>query len=107
MTSPSYHPVFLNLKGKRCIVVGGGRVAERKALSLLESGADITVISPEVTKRLRKESVKRLNRAKGSSGKIRHIPRKYKKGDLKNAFLVIAATDSNEINKKSLKMPRI
>ena len=100
MTLPSYYPVFLNLKGKKCIVVGGGRVAGRKVLSLLKSGADITVISPELTKRLKKESVKRLNRSKGSSGKIRHIPRKYKKGDLKNAFLVIAATDSNEINRR-------
>lgn len=100
MTLPFYHPVFLNLRGKRCIVIGGGRVAERKVLSLLKSGADITVISPEVTKRLKKESVKRLNRAKGSGGNLRHISREYKKGDLKNAFLVIAATDSNEINRR-------
>jgi len=91
MTLPSYHPVFLNLRGKRCIVVGGGRVAERKTLSLLKSGADITVISPELTKRLKEKNSKRA---------IKHIPRKYKKGDLKNAFLVIAATDSNETNKK-------
>lgn len=100
MTLPSCYPVFLNLRGKGCIVVGGGRVAERKVLSLLKTGADITVISPELTKRLRKESVKRLNRAKGSGGNLRHISREYKKGDLKNAFLVIAATDSNKTNKK-------
>lgn len=91
MTLPSYYPVFLNLRGKGCIVVGGGRVAERKVLSLLKSGADITVISPELTKRLKEKSLKRA---------IKHIPRKYKKGDLKNAFLVIAATDSNKTNKK-------
>ncbi|TAL24174.1 MAG: bifunctional precorrin-2 dehydrogenase/sirohydrochlorin ferrochelatase [Nitrospirae bacterium] len=100
MTSPRYYPVFLNLKGKKCVVVGGGRVAERKVLSLLESGADITVISPELTKRLRKESVKSLNRAKGSKGNLRHISREYKKGDIRNAFLAIAATDSMETNKK-------
>lgn len=100
MTSPRYYPVFLNLKGKKCVVVGGGRVAERKVLSLLESGADITVISPDLTKRLRKENVNRLNRVKGSGGNLRHISREYKKGDLRNAFLVIAATDSMETNKK-------
>ena len=100
MTSPRYYPVFLNLKGKKCVVVGGGRVAERKVLSLLESGADITVISPELTKRLRKESVKSLKRAKASKGNLRHISREYKKGDIRNAFLAIAATDSMETNKK-------
>ncbi len=103
MTLPSCYPVFLTLKGKKCIVIGGGRVAERKVLSLLESGADITVISPEVTKRLRGKSVNRVNRvnrAKSSGGNLRHISREYKKGDLKNAFLVIAATDSNEINRR-------
>lgn len=97
MTLPSYYPVFLNLRGKGCIVVGGGRVAERKVLSLLKAGADITVISPELTKRLKEESLKR---SASLSKKIKHIPRKYKKGDLKNAFLVIAATDSNKINRR-------
>lgn len=87
----SYYPVFLNLKNKGCVVVGGGKVAERKVLSLLKSGAEVTVISPELTKRLKKESL---------SERIKHIPHRYKKGDLKNAFLVIAATDSNEINEK-------
>lgn len=92
MTSAtSYYPIFLNLKGKKCVVVGGGKVAERKALSLLRSGAKITVISPECTVGLKKENLK---------GRIQYIPRKYKKGDLKNAFLVIAATDSNETNRK-------
>lgn len=87
----SYYPILLNLKGKKCIVVGGGKVAERKALPLLRSGAEVTVISPECTVRLKKENLR---------GHIQHVPRTYKKGDLKNAFLVIAATDSNETNRK-------
>jgi len=89
--TPVYYPVFLNLKGKKCVVAGGGRVAERKALSLLKSGARVTVISPECTARLRKENLR---------GRIKYISRRYKKSDLKNTFLVIAATDSGETNKK-------
>ena len=89
--TPVYYPVLLNLKGKKVIVVGGGKVAERKALSLLRSGAKVTVISPECTERLKKENLR---------GNIQYVPRRYKKGDLKNAFLVIAATDSGETNKR-------
>jgi precorrin-2 dehydrogenase/sirohydrochlorin ferrochelatase len=84
-----YYPVFLNLKGKRAVVIGGGKVAERKILSLLKAGSDVKVISPYLTKRLEKEKL---------SGRIKHISRQYRKGDLKNAFLVIVATDSPVIN---------
>jgi len=86
-----FYPAFLNLEGKRTVVVGGGEVAERKILALLKTGADITVISPEITKKI----------AKGKNkGKIKHICRRYRKSDLKNAFLVIAATDSPFINER-------
>jgi precorrin-2 dehydrogenase/sirohydrochlorin ferrochelatase len=86
-----YYPAFLNLKGKKAVVIGGGEVAERKILALLKTGADITVISPEITKKI----------AKGKNkGKIKHICRQYRKSDLKNAFLVIAATDSPFINER-------
>ena len=91
MGHPAYYPVYLNLKNKRCVVVGGGKVAERKVLSLLKTGASVTVISPVLTARLKREIGK---------GRINHIPREYKKGDLKNAFLVIASTDSIETNKE-------
>ena len=87
----SYYPAFLNLQGKRIVVIGGGKVAERKILALLKAGANITVISPEITKRLEKEKLK---------DRIKHIPRQYKKGDTKKAFLVIAAASSQDINKK-------
>ncbi len=87
----NYYPVFLNLNGKKAVVVGGGKVAQRKVISLLDAGADVTVISPSLTSELRKALV---------GGKIRHIPRFYRKNDLKGAFLVIAATDSAETNRK-------
>lgn len=85
-----YYPVFLNLKDKKTVVIGGGKVAERKTLSLLKAEADIIVISPGITAKIEKEKRK---------GSIQHINRHYRKGDLKKAFLVIAATDSPRINK--------
>lgn len=89
--SNRFYPIYLDLKDKKCFVIGGGKVAERKCLSLIKSGADVTVISPDLTKRLENYKERR---------KLRHIPRLYRRGDIKSAFLVIAATDSREINKK-------
>ena len=84
-----YYPAFLNLKGKKVVVIGGGKVAERKILALFKTSADITVVSPEITKKIKKEKVK---------GRIKHICRQYRKGDLRKAFLVIAATDFPDVN---------
>lgn len=86
-----YYPIFLNLKGKKAVVIGGGKVAERKILTLLKTGADVTVISPEITNRIERERIK---------SRIKHICRYYRKDDLKDAFLVIAATDSPDINEQ-------
>jgi precorrin-2 dehydrogenase/sirohydrochlorin ferrochelatase len=89
--SPDYYPVFLDLKGKQCIVIGGGKVAERKVLSLLRAGARLKVISPELTESL---NAGRLRKA------FLHVAREFRKGDLKGAFLVIAATSNDLINRK-------
>ncbi len=86
-----YYPVFLNLNGKKAIVVGGGKIAERKVGSLVAAGADVTVVSPSLTRRLRKTL---------SEGRIRYISRVYRKNDVKGAFLVIAATDSPDTNRR-------
>jgi precorrin-2 dehydrogenase/sirohydrochlorin ferrochelatase len=86
-----YYPVFLNLRDRRVVVVGGGKVAERKLFALLRAGADLTVISPEITRKID------IERKKGG---IRHIRRQYRKGDLRGTFLVIAATDSPAINER-------
>ena len=53
----AYHPIFLDIDGKPCVVIGGGTVAERKIRSLLDSGAKVTVISPEVTPGIENSSV--------------------------------------------------
>ena len=90
----SYYPLFVNLRGKKVVVVGGGKVAERKILSLLKARADVTVISPRITKKIENERCK---------GNLKLINRQYRKGDLDNAFLVIAATDCPVTNEKASK----
>lgn len=84
-----YYPVYLDLRERPCIIVGGGQVAERKVLALLEAGADITVVSPKLTRKLQDLSL---------SGKISHRLKKFEDKDLSGEFLVIAATDSIEVN---------
>ena len=86
----SYYPINLNLRNKKCIVIGGGEVAERKVESLLEFGAAVTVIAPDLTARLSELAC---------VGAIEHITERYMPGMLKGATLVIAATDDAETNK--------
>jgi precorrin-2 dehydrogenase/sirohydrochlorin ferrochelatase len=86
-----YYPAFIDLRDKPCVVVGGGTVAERKALSLLDAGAKVTVVSPTLTEKLRKAQ---------SSGGIKHTKRRFSPSDLRGTYLVIVATDSLEENIK-------
>ena len=86
-----YYPINLNIENRMCIVIGGGKVAERKILSLLDCKADVTVISPKVTRFIKKLS---------NESKICILKRDFRKGDLKGAFMVIAATNSSRINYK-------
>ncbi len=85
-----YYPVFLNLKAKLCVVIGGGKVAERKVNSLLEAGAIVKVISPELTPVLKELA---------ETGKIFWEKREYKKGDIEGAWLVISATNNPSVQK--------
>lgn len=79
-----YYPVFLDLRGRRAVVVGGGKVAERKVRALLRARAAVNVISPELTPRLVLLAAMK---------RITVTPREYQKGDLDRARLVFAATD--------------
>jgi siroheme synthase-like protein len=85
---PFRFPVALELSGRRCVVTGGGREAERKARALLEAEADVVVIAPRVSDGFA-EFVRR--------GEITHIPRRYQRGDLAGAFLVIAADSDRTV----------
>ena len=87
---PSYYPVYLNLKDRRCVVIGGGDAAERKVQGLVECGASVTVISSDTTVVLRDLAIR---------GLIDWEPREYRYGDLDGAFLVIAENDNPKIYK--------
>ena len=79
------YPIFLDLSGRRCVVVGGGEVANRKARKLLQARAGVVVISPEIRPELESVAVE-VHR------------RPYREGDLEGAYLAFAATDSREAN---------
>ena len=87
----TFYPVFLNLAGRRCIIIGGGQIAEGKISKLLDSGATIVVISPDATPGIRKFA---------ETGKVELDLRKYRPGDLQDAFLVIAATNDRVVNQE-------
>ncbi len=84
-----YYPVFLDLAGKPVIVIGGGHVAYQKMINLVKSGANTTVISPDLN-----EDMAALK----ASGSFRHIEREYEPGDLEGYVLAFVATDDGAIN---------
>ncbi|MGQ9525402.1 MAG: precorrin-2 dehydrogenase/sirohydrochlorin ferrochelatase family protein [Armatimonadota bacterium] len=86
---PEYYPVFLNLRGRQVLVIGGGQVALRKVQGLLGCGAVVKVIAPEVVPAL--EELAR-------EGRINLSQRAYEAGDLQGASLVIASTNQREVN---------
>ena len=93
----AYYPVSLNIRGRKCVVVGGGEVALRKVKALLEHGADVEVISPDLCPEL-----VRL----GESGEISIHNHAHETGNLAGAFLAVAATDDAEINQQVAKEAR-
>ena len=84
-----HYPVFLTVEGRRCVVIGGGTIAERKVEGLLDAGAEVTVVTPECTSRVQ---------ALADAGAIALRERTYAPGDLEGAFIAIAATDDSEVN---------
>lgn len=85
----SGYPVILRLEGKLVVVVGGGKVAERKVTGLLDTGAKIAVVSPEAT-----EGIQRLNH----DGRIVWEQKSFAPSDVTDAFLIFVATNNREIN---------
>jgi siroheme synthase-like protein len=83
----AYFPFFIDIKNKKCLVIGGGTVACRKIEALLEFEANITVIALKVCQEV-----------KAMQDRIRLILREYRDTDLDNAFFVIAATNDTLLN---------
>ncbi len=86
-----YYPVNLDIKNRRCLVVGGGAVGTRKVYTLLECGARVTVVSPEPTPELKKLA---------AGGSIQLNVRPYRSTDVEDMFLVIGATDDEALNRQ-------
>lgn len=85
----AYYPIFLELAGRPCLVIGGGEVAQRKAEGLLQAGAWVRVISPALTPAL--EALK-------AEGRLDHVAREYREGDLEGCELCLVATDDRSVN---------
>jgi len=85
------YPIILDMRKKRAVVIGGGAVAERKIIGLLDAQADVVCVSPESS-----AEIKRLAR----EGRIRLEERPYRRGDLDGATLAFAATGDAGVNRE-------
>jgi precorrin-2 dehydrogenase/sirohydrochlorin ferrochelatase len=86
----SLYPIFLKLEGHKVLVVGGGLVAEQKIEAVLRSATDVTVISPQITPRIRLWA---------HQGRIKHLGLEFRPGMTRGYFLVISCTDSEATNR--------
>jgi siroheme synthase-like protein len=92
-----FYSLFIELRNKPVLVVGGGPIAERKVDSLLQAEAAVTVVAPELTSRLKQLA---------ASGSIRTALRKFEERDLEDALLVISATDETETQERVAALAR-
>jgi precorrin-2 dehydrogenase/sirohydrochlorin ferrochelatase len=86
----SLYPIFLKLEGHKVLIVGGGLIAEQKIEAVLRSATDVTVVSPQITPRIRLWA---------HQGRIKHEGIEFRPGMTKGYFLVISCTDSEETNR--------
>lgn len=86
----SLYPVFLKLEGHKILIVGGGLIAEQKVEAVLRSATDVTVVSPQVTPRIRLWA---------RQGRLKYVAREFQPGMTRGCFLVIACTDSEATNR--------
>jgi precorrin-2 dehydrogenase / sirohydrochlorin ferrochelatase len=85
----SYFPIFVEMKNRRCLVIGAGTVGERKIAGLLDAGAAVTVISPEMTENIAGWFENKM---------IKWIARRYQPGDLSGYEIAFAATGDAAVN---------
>lgn len=87
----TYFPLFVDLNQKSVLIFGGGKVATRRIISLLDFGVDIKVIAPECTKEVM---------ILAEENKLVLEQRSYLRGEVENPYMVLAATKNNEINEE-------
>ncbi|MBF0210390.1 MAG: bifunctional precorrin-2 dehydrogenase/sirohydrochlorin ferrochelatase [Desulfamplus sp.] len=95
-----YYPVSLDIRDKSCLVVGGGSVGARKALTLARCGAIVKVVSPIFSDEFNKKIVDINGNKTGDMVQIRCIQKYYDSDDLDSIFIVVGATDNMVLNKK-------
>ncbi len=91
---PRYYPAFIDVRGRDCIVIGGGELGEEKVVKLLECDANVVVISSEVTSKVSDMA---------SEGIVEWIRRDYVYGDLERAFIAIANTGNPDMDNQIYK----
>jgi precorrin-2 dehydrogenase/sirohydrochlorin ferrochelatase len=94
---PSYYPAFIDVRGRTCVVIGGGGFAEEKVHKLRECGAMVQVVSPDITEGIR---------ALVDGENVAWLPRKFESGDLGGAFIAVAATGDDDANEMISKEAR-
>ncbi len=87
---PRYYPAFIDVRGRDCLVIGGGELGEEKVVKLLECDAKVVVVSSEVTDKVRELA---------EDGAVEWIRRDYEYGDLERAFIAIANTGDAETDR--------
>jgi precorrin-2 dehydrogenase / sirohydrochlorin ferrochelatase len=88
-----FYPIFINMKGRLAVVIGGGAVAERKIGDLIVTGAAVRVISPDIT-----DGISEIKKV--FPDRVDIISRKYTKGDLDGAYLAFSATNNSAVNRE-------
>ncbi|MGR3219503.1 MAG: precorrin-2 dehydrogenase/sirohydrochlorin ferrochelatase family protein [Candidatus Anammoxibacter sp.] len=85
---PKYYPIYLNINARKCVVIGGGEVAYRKACGLQEAGGEVVVVSPEFCRQLSEKDVFTLKK------------KLYEESDIDGAAIVVASTNDEDVNKR-------
>ena len=94
----SYLPLFIDVTGKKCLVVGGGKVASRKLIPILSTNMIVTLISPDI--------IDEIHQASNEHKNLKIIKRKFNNEDIEDQFLIVAATNDTKINKEIAKISK-
>ena len=94
----SYLPLFIDVTGEKCLVVGGGKVASRKLIPILSTNMIVTLISPDI--------IDEIHQASNEHKNLKIIKRRFKSEDIGDQFLIVAATNDTKINKEIAKISK-